>query len=410
MKSYLLPGCQKGAHKLFFLAGVFFFIFTVSLFAQTQADSDAGRREFFVILDVSGSMNQQNRFNNVQDYLDREVVDGLLKNGDNFTLITFGEGAEEQFTRTVTSDSDRATLKAELGSLRPDDDYTDIGTAMEKLAEIIERPEKADTRRVILFITDGLNAPPPGSKYYGVDISMDERFKSLGERISRGSWFFYVIGIGGETSAQDIANLIPGSEMRTTGSDLGGVDLASQVIQHEEQERARLEEERRVEEARQLEERRLEEARRLEEERLEAERSTGFMGVVRRLAFSTGVSPVAVLAILALLVLLLLFLIVFLIRASKPKTLVITDEKETLTLKISPFGKIVLNSPEARLPNLGNENAKVLSIQRGLSALKMQTLDPDALAVNSPYKKAGTYPLKGVVNLANGAVVKIRVR
>jgi len=408
MKNFLLPGSQKCACKLFFFAGVFLFIFTVSLFAQT--DSDAGRREFFAILDVSGSMNQQNRFTNVQDYLDREVVDTLLKNGDSFTLVTFGEGANEQFTRTVASDSDRASLKADLGRLRPDDDYTDIGTAMEKLAEIIERPEKADTRRVILFITDGLNAPPPSSKYYGVDISMDERFKSLGERISRGSWFFYVIGIGGETSAQDIANLIPGSEIRTTGSDLGGVDLASQVIQHEEQERARLEEERQVEEARRLEERHLEEARRLEEERLEAERSAGFMGTLRRLSTSMGVTLSTLIICIVLLLLLLIFLLVFFIRASKPKVLVITDEKETLTLKISPFGKIVLNSPEAVLPNLGNENAQVLSIQRGLSALKMQTLNPDALAVNSPYKKAGTYPLKGVIGLANGALVKIRVR
>jgi hypothetical protein len=111
-----------------------------------------------------------------------------------------------------------------------------------------------------------------------------------------------------------------------------------------------------------------------------------------------------------LLFLLLVFLIVYFIRASKPKVLVITDEKETLTLKISPFGKIVLNSPGAILPTIGNENTQVLSIQRGLSKFKMEILDSEALAVNSPYKKAGIYPLKGAISLANGSQIRIRVR
>jgi len=385
--------------------GLLLFITGTFLFAQTQADLNAERREIFVILDVSGSMNQQNKFTNVQDYLEHEVVDILLKDGDDFTLVTFGEGAKEQFSRTITSNSGRASLKTELRSLLADDDYTDIGTAMERLAEIIERPEKANTRRVILFITDGLNAPPPGSKYYGLDMSLDERFKSLGERISRGSWFFYVIGIGGETSAQDIANLVPGSEVKTTDSNLDGVDLSSRVSQHEVEEQARAEAERRLQEERRLEERRLE-----EERRLDAERNAGFMGALRSFSANLGVPLAALVAGLLLLLLLLILLVVFLRRAFKTKELVISDEKETFTKKIPPFGRIVLNSAALILPGLGSENDRVFRIQRGLFGFKVFILDTKAFPEKSPYQKGGAHPLRGVIGMANGSQVKIRVR
>ena len=388
-----------------FAVGLFIFIICASLFAQTQADLNAAKREIFVILDVSGSMNEQNRFTNVQDYLDREVVDVLLKNGDDFNLVTFGEGAVERFTRTISSNADRTSLKTELRNLRPDDDYTDIGTAMEKLAEILERPEKAGIRRVILFITDGLNAPPPGSKFSGVNISLDERFRTLGERISRGSWFFYIIGIGGVTSAQEIADLVPGSELLTTGSDLSGMDFTERVSEQEAEEQARIEEQ-----ARAAEERRIEELRLEEERRLEAERNAGFIGALRRLAANIGI-PLEVLILgILLLLLLLIFIPVFFIRAFKPKILVIGDEKETLTKKIPPFGRIVFNSTAAILPSLGNESSRVFRIERGLFGLKMHVLETQAFGEKSPYKKGGTHPLRGVISLANGSQIKIRVR
>jgi uncharacterized protein with von Willebrand factor type A (vWA) domain len=171
-------------------------LLALPVFSQTQADKDAEKRDVFVILDISGSMIQQNKFTNVQDYLSREVINGLLKNGDNFTLITFGDSAEERFSRGVSSDNDKTALLSDLRTLRADNDYTDIGMAMEKLSEVLEKREVSGVRRVILFITDGLNAPPPGSPYFGKNLALDDRFKSLGEKIARGGWFLYVIGIG----------------------------------------------------------------------------------------------------------------------------------------------------------------------------------------------------------------------
>ena len=382
----------------FYVMGLFLFLAGSFLFAQSGTDRDAKKREIVVILDVSGSMNDNNKFNNVKNYLDKEVADSLLKNGDDFTMVLFGTTARELYTKTINNDADRTALKAELAKMEPSDNYTDIGTAMEKAAEIIERPEKADTRRIVLFITDGLNVPPPGSKYRGVDISVDERFKSLGERISQGAWFLYVIGIGGNTAAGDVAALIPGSELLNTDSTLSGVDFNSQIAkQEEEEERAKEEEARRLE----------------EQQKQEEEHNTSFMGFMaflRRLADSLSIPLPALIAGFFVILLLLILLIVFIIRAFKVRELVVTDESETIIRKVPPFGGFTLNSPSTILPGLGNENNQVLRISRSLAKFTVQTMDSQAIAETSPYKKQGSHPLKGVISLANGRLVRITIR
>jgi hypothetical protein len=98
-------------------------------------------------------------------------------------------------------------------------------------------------------------------------------------------------------------------------------------------------------------------------------------------------------------------------KASKIKELLISDERETLTIKIKTGGEVTLNSPGAVLPSISKEASRqVFSIRRGLFGFKLQTLDSAAIEEKSPYKKAGTYPLKGAINLANGSKIRVRVR
>jgi len=382
--------------RILFAGLVALFLAGASLFAQTAATGETSqKRNVFVILDVSGSMNQQDKFPNVQEYLETEVIGGLLRTGDDFTLVTFGEEVKEQFTRTIRSDSDKESLKRELGSISHNENYTEIGLAMEKLAEILERQKQTGTRQVVLFITDGINIPAPGSKYRGVDLSVDEGFKSLGEKISRGSWFLYVIGIGDETAAGDVANLIPGSELQTTDSNLTGVDVVSRVAELEQEEQQRLEAER----ARQ-------------EERLAGESASA--GIFQRLRNALGLPVFASGLILILLtaIIPLILLIIILARAFKMKELVITDGKDSVVKKIPLMGRVMLNSPASALSGIGDEFSRVFCVERGFFGLKLQTMDSSAMADGSPFKKSGIHPFKGggSVGLANGSMVQVTVR
>ncbi|MDR2314023.1 MAG: VWA domain-containing protein [Spirochaetaceae bacterium] len=355
------------------LASIFILSTALFLFGQTPEDRNASRRDIFVILDVSGSMAEEDKFTHVQNYLDNEFINGLVQNGDTFTLVTFGDNAEEAFSRSINSDADKAALISDIRNIEPDNMHTDIGMAMEKLADILDRNEEEGVRRVILFITDGKNAPPRESKYRGVDLAVDENFKSLGEKISRGSWFFYIISIGGLTDAEKISAAVPNSILQTTDADLQGLDVSSQIHTMEEEERARIEAE--------------------------------------ELARQQGKLSLPVLAGGGAVLLLLLLLLILLLRQIfRIKEIIITDEQETIIKRIAVFGGILLNSPAAILPGIGNENNQILHLRRSLFGCKIKTLDSRAIADTSPYKKSGTRNLKEVIKLANGRVIRITVR
>jgi hypothetical protein len=348
----------------------------------------------FVILDVSGSMVKDSKFANVQGYLDRDVIDGLLKPGDRFTLIAFGDRAAERISRAVSTDADKAALKAEIAKIQADNDYTDIGMAMERLSETLDKREEAGTRKVILFITDGLNAPPPGSPYAGKNLSLDERFKSIGEKISKGGWFLYVVGIGGQTDAAAIADAVPGSQLLTTDAGLSGVDVAAYA---DEVEKAATEREAAAA---------AEEAARLEAEKA----NSGLSGFLNRLSAALGFPAGILLGGILLITILIILAIIILAKIFKTVEVAITDEKETLTKTLAPFAGILLNSPAGFLPALGVESSQVLRISRSAFGLKVQVNDEAAIADSSPYKKRGTYPLTGVINLANGKIVRATIR
>jgi Mg-chelatase subunit ChlD len=382
---------------------LFFAVFALYLFAglfsvsaQTAADRNAAKRDIYVMLDVSGSMNTESKFDNVISYIETEVLDGLLKIGDNLTLISFGNTASEVFSRLVSAEADREELRRNFRGLEADDDYTDIGTALETLAGILEQRNVSGVRRLILFITDGKNTPPPESPYFGRDLSLDERFRSAGEKIARSGWFLYVIGIGGEADVKTIAGAVDGSVYTTTGSDLDGLEVDSYIEKVDEQTQS------------------WEDAQNARREEA-ASRISGIDALDRllgNLASLTGLSaPAAALALLALLLLVLLLLFL-LFRSFRGVEIIASDSRETIKKKISPFAVLTLNSPGMALPALGPEDRGVIRIERRLGAVKIRVLDETAFAGESPLRKAGSIKLTKpvTVQLVNKKSVTLKKR
>jgi hypothetical protein len=367
------------------LFAVLAFVLSGPVFAQTQADRDAARRDLYVILDVSGSMRTEQKFSNVIEYLEREVLDGLLKTGDSFTLITFGDTAGERLFRTLSGEDDFSALRGELRKLKADDNYTDIGAALETLADILERRNVPEVRTLILFITDGKHTPPQASPYYGKDLSVDDRFRSVGEKIARGGWFLYVIGIGGETDIKAIAGAVDGSVYTNTDSGLSGLEVNSYIESVDEKVRE------------------WEDAQKAAGETGAGPsgRLTGFPGIdsfLGSLAALFGI-PLSVAAGLALAVLLVLLLLLLLfLRILRPVEIIVSDSRETVKKKIPPFGSLTLNSQELVLPSIERGKA-VIRVERSLKRLRIKALDDGALAAESPLCKAGTIRLDKAITI-----------
>lgn len=192
--------------------------------AGTERSSDV-----IVVLDLSGSMNDGEVLDQVTGYLARELVRPILKVGDRFSLIGFGERATLLFDREIAAARDLDAVEAQLRGLVADQDYTDMGTALETLDAALESRKNDPRRQVALFVTDGKNAPPPASPYSGKDLSLDERFLATGKKISAKGWRLYVIGLGEDTDAPAVAAAVEGSSLAAPGAveDGAGPDEAA---------------------------------------------------------------------------------------------------------------------------------------------------------------------------------------
>ncbi len=208
-----------------FAAAVFGLLAAAAGFAQdTQAPASATRKpnDVVVAVDVSGSMSSKSVFTDVKTYLEGELVRPLLKPGDRFTLIVFGERARALPTRTIASEADIEAAVADIKGLQAGEDFTDLGSALEVLDGAMASRAEGDFRPVAVFITDGKNAPPPTSPYSGKDLSVDDRFTESGRRIAKKGWFLYVVGLGERNDADVVAAAVEGSKAVGGSSSAGG--------------------------------------------------------------------------------------------------------------------------------------------------------------------------------------------
>jgi hypothetical protein len=330
-------------------------------------------------------------------------------------LITFGNIARERIARTISSGIDKAELRASLQSLEADNHFTDIGNALETLSAILEERKTPGVRQVILFITDGRNTPPRESPYYKKDLSVDDKFRTIGEQISKGGLFLYVIGIGGETDAKMVADAVPGSVYAQADEKLSNVTVQSLADKADSEAQAQ-------EDARRSRQAEEEKAAGLAAQEADGRTNTQekesepvFSSFFKNLAGLTGISPDALVFIFpGILLLVILLFVVILLRALRAVDIVISDNIDGMPNRVErslgPMKGILLNSVDGSLPGIGGQDKGVFRVERGVFGLKVRIIDEDAIASNSPYRKAGVHKLQGtIIELVNGNKIRVAV-
>lgn len=118
------------------------------------------RSDYVVVIDTSGSMEQGDDplYPKVRDAYSG-LVDAI-PDGDRLTLVTFDATPAVRPNITVGPET-----REEARQLPPaDGQYTDIGAALNSAVEALDQPDAASIQTVI-FITDGVPQPPPGSPF-----------------------------------------------------------------------------------------------------------------------------------------------------------------------------------------------------------------------------------------------------
>jgi Mg-chelatase subunit ChlD len=357
------------------VAGLFLFFALIPVLpagAQATDQAASARKDVYIILDVSGSMNENRKFANVKDYLEKEVVRKQLKPGDSFTLITFGDKAAEVQSLIVQGEQELNRASAGLKALRANSDFTDIGMAMEKLHDVLSGRKSASNRQLIMFITDGRHAPPPGSPYRGKNLAIDERFKDIGRKLAMNGWFLYVVGIG-DTDARNIAAAVEGSVYRQTSPDFKEVRIEEYLSAVQTAETAR--------------------AAREAQSAASAE---------------SGGPAWPVLAVPGALIVLLAG---FLLLRLRPFEIVISDslagKPVIITRRLKPRSRIRFNSAQNVLPSVGDAGRFMFTLERGLFSLRIRVVNEQDIAEGSPYRAKGLHRLaEGPIEMANGGKIR----
>jgi Mg-chelatase subunit ChlD len=234
-----------------FIHVVLWFVVLVEWSLPVVANDD-----FIIILDHSASMREKQPGNPsayLQDPLSapksreavkaiNDVVINLLREGDYFALIIFGNHAELVISQVIRYQHERVLIQRQCNQLRFDDRKTDIVAGIKAAGDLLAWLNTPMRRKILVLITDGMNDPPVDS-LYKTSERQQEVFQNFREAIRLRGWNVNMVGLGAHTDIPKIADDLGLSKNRVFALD----DLKSGQIEKslgdllKKEQRARIE-------------------------------------------------------------------------------------------------------------------------------------------------------------------------
>ena len=165
-----------------------------------------------VMVDISESMFPV--FDDVVNYLLRDLLENRLHQGDSFHLLSFADSPEKEVQITIEETSDLTEVIDRILLLKPLGQYTDLIAAVDFLYDYTRSiPEQ--NKKLILLLTDGIHDPPPGSPNRLESGDVLARLLESSEKIKREGWDVHILRMPGEREPDGSTE-----EVGTTGQDL----------------------------------------------------------------------------------------------------------------------------------------------------------------------------------------------
>lgn len=203
-------------------------IILLSLFCLSalQANERTEPIDILVLFDKSLSMTEE--VSSVKDYVKEFIVKDIAIPGDYLLIIGF-YGKRSQITEGIIQDeSDKSRMLRDIERIKADGRFTDIGTAIDYLTRTAKARESNQRRKYMLLLTDGIHEPPPGSKYYSKDGSINHELLNTAQSIQRKGWKVHILSLEKDETTAQIAEKLgadleiakrKGSGQQGTGTD-----------------------------------------------------------------------------------------------------------------------------------------------------------------------------------------------
>jgi len=156
--------------------------------------------DLVVMVDTSASMFPV--FDDLVNYLLRDILENRLREGDSFHLLSFAGSTEKELSESIEATSDLAAIIARILLLKPLGSHTDLIGALETLYEYV-RALPEDNSKLVLILTDGIHDPPPGSPNRVGSEEALARLLANTERIRREGWEVRILRTGEDATLRE---------------------------------------------------------------------------------------------------------------------------------------------------------------------------------------------------------------
>ncbi len=181
--------------KRIFLISVLLFFVSSSAFAKDSAD-------IIVVLDQSGSIT--GNLPVVKEYVKMSIFKKVAKEDDTVYVFSF-DGLFHPI-RTMKGNATDAEIDSCLAEINPVGYFTDLTNAVEGMRLYVQQNCDPKKKKVVFFLTDGINDPPSFSPY---KEGLQHRFFTESKKeVIDNKWQVFVTGIGEKTDAANVANLV----------------------------------------------------------------------------------------------------------------------------------------------------------------------------------------------------------
>lgn len=169
-------------------------IAALSLLALALAQCAEDKRDFYIVMDTSGSMSA-GTMEKVRASLPQ--ITGMLQPGDRVHLVNFDEQARLDRTVEIETVPDRNTVQEWADGLKPRGKYTDMRAMLQSLKTLRDENTPADRKSFLIVLSDGKDDPDPESRREAIDL---EQFRDKEAPAGPRESYVYYISLGPEKS------------------------------------------------------------------------------------------------------------------------------------------------------------------------------------------------------------------
>lgn len=175
---------------------IFIFFILLAIISTLNAGERTMPVDMILMIDKSLSMKDPGKFDNLKQWILDELVDQIITYGDWISIYQFYESPEHLLSIEVQNRDDTDKIIKTINSISPNGRFTDVGKALDKIQEAIEKRGENGRYKVLLMLTDLEQDAPITSKYSGKQKKFSSPYLIESRIIKHENWYEITVDMG----------------------------------------------------------------------------------------------------------------------------------------------------------------------------------------------------------------------